>query len=156
MSSPSRRRSPERKTRSPVRRRSPERKARSPSRRDARDTILNNTDMMFLLSDYLENDDAIALFNAKKSYRKMINDNPRRYKNRKRIYLEKLEREIVRLGGRVLRVLYDRVLVEFEYGLYEIGEHIETLRGNKKPAFKKDNEFKDALRNFLDADELPK
>jgi len=112
--------------------------------------------MMFLLSDYLDDDDAIALFNTKKSYRKMIEDNPRRYKNRKRIYLEKLEREIVRLGGRIVRVLYDRVFVEFDYGLYEVGEHIETLRGNKKPAFNKDEKFKVALRNFMDAAELPK
>ena len=114
--------------------------------------------MMFLLSDYLDDETAVNLFNSKKSYRKMIDDNPRRYKKKKQILLQKLESEIERLNGRVLRAHNDRVLVEFDFGKYLIGiksnknslDIIQVYEGPKKHAFMKDRALINALVNYID------
>ena len=160
MSSPARRRSPERKrrsqSRSPVRR-SPSRR-RSPVRRNQRDAILNNTDLMFLLSDYLDDETAVELFNAKKSYRKMIDNFPGRYKKKKQVLLRILESEIERLNGRVIKAYMDRLLVEFDFGKYVIGiksnknsmDIIEVYHGPKKHAFMKDRALINALKDYID------
>jgi len=64
-------------------------------------TILNNTDMMFLLSDYIDDKTAVNLFNSQRSYRGMIERFPNRYTKKKQIVLAKLEEELEKWNAHI-------------------------------------------------------
>lgn len=64
-------------------------------------TILNNTDMMFLLSDYIDDKTAVNLFNSQRSYRGMIERFPNRYTKKKQIVLARLEEELEKWNAHI-------------------------------------------------------
>jgi hypothetical protein len=61
-------------------------------------TILSNTDMIFLLSDFLDDQTAMRLFNAQRSYANMLQNQPERYRYKEKI-LKKLQQELRRYGS---------------------------------------------------------
>ena len=61
--------------------------------------IMNNTDMVFLISDFLGDKSALNFFNTQKSYLKMLEKYPKRYKVKKEIAVEKLEYELDKLNA---------------------------------------------------------
>ena len=80
-------------------------------------TILNNTDMMFLLSDFLDDSSAVQLFNTQKSYKSMIAKFPKRYKNKKKIICDQLKKELEKWNGTMIGHTADKTYyIQFNMG----------------------------------------
>ena len=64
-------------------------------------TILNSTDMMFLLSDYMNDKTAVNLFNSQKCWRSMVERYPERYNKKKKVVLVQLEKELEKWNAHI-------------------------------------------------------
>jgi hypothetical protein len=87
-------------------------------------TILNNTDMMFLLSDYLNDKSAVNLFNSQKSYRSMIQRFPKRYNKKKQIVFRRLKKELKKWNAYIFTTSSRKTTLFTEF---DMGEWKETV-----------------------------
>ena len=93
-------------------------------------TILNNTDMMFLLSDYLDDKSSINLFNAQKSYRSMIDKFPKRYKKKKQIVLRKLKKELKKWNAYIFSMSSRKTTLYIQFDMGEWRENVVVSMGD--------------------------
>jgi hypothetical protein len=93
-------------------------------------TILNNTDMMFLLSDYLDDKSSINLFNAQKSYRSMIDKFPRRYKKKKQILFRRLKKELKKWKAYIFTMSSRKTTLYIEFDMGEWRENVVVSMGD--------------------------
>ncbi len=64
-------------------------------------TIFNRTDMMFLISDYIDDKTAVNLFNSQKCWRSMVERYPDRYNKKKKVVLAQLEEELEKWNAHI-------------------------------------------------------
>jgi len=93
-------------------------------------TILNNTDMMFLLSDYLDDKSSINLFNAQKSYRSMIDKFPKRYKKKKQIVLRRLKKELKKWNAYIFSMSSRKTTLYIQFDMGEWRENVVVSMGD--------------------------
>jgi hypothetical protein len=93
-------------------------------------TILNNTDMMFLFSDYLDDKSSINLFNAQKSYRSMIDKFPKRYKKKKQIVLRKLKKELKKWNAYIFSMSSRKTTLYIQFDMGEWRENVVVSMGD--------------------------
>jgi hypothetical protein len=129
-------------------------------------TILNNTDMMFLLSDYLDDKSSINLFNAQKSYRCMIQRFPKRYKKKKQIVFKRLKNILKKWNAYILTTSSRKTTLytEFDMGKWketvvvsikdgEVKMNIQErmlVQFNVERKYKTDHELLNAFKNYFD------
>ncbi len=70
----------------------------------AQKTVLNCTDLVFYLSDFMLDSSAKEFFNSQRLFREMIERFPGRYKNKKAESLKRLEDILKKLGGYILYI----------------------------------------------------
>jgi hypothetical protein len=130
-------------------------------------TILNNTDMMFLLSDYIDDKTAVNLFNTQRSYRSMIERFPKRYNKKKQLLYSKLEDEMAKRNGEIWAKSSKQTTLFVKFNMGEWNENcVVDLDDNgevcmstdqcmlawfkEERKYKSDVELKRAFKNFFD------
>ena len=93
-------------------------------------TILNNTDMMFFLSDYLDDKSSINLFNSQKSYRSMIDKFPKRYKKKKQIVLRRLKKELKKWNAYIFSMSSRKTTLYIQFDMGEWRENVVVSMGD--------------------------
>ncbi len=76
----------------------------------AQKTVLDCTDLVFHLSDFMLDSSAKEFFNSQRLYRGMIERFPGRYQKKKAKCLEKLEDVLKKMGGRILHISSDKII----------------------------------------------
>jgi hypothetical protein len=120
--------------------------------------ILNNTDMIFLVSDYLNDKNALNFFNTQKSYINMIESFPNRYKVKKNIVLERMENELKKYDARIYGIVNNVIYIRYKMGTRENDSRVWMEEGKlfvkisfgDQRTFRDDPKVLEALKNYLE------
>ena len=81
--------------------------------------VMQNTDLTFLLSDYLDDTSSKSLFKSQRLYRNMITNNPDRYKVKRSASLMKIFEELYLRQAEIKFISDEQINIEFYAGEYE-------------------------------------
>ena len=120
--------------------------------------ILNNTDMIFLISDYLSDKNALNFFNTQKSYVNMIESFPNRYKIKKNILLERMENELKKYDARIYGIVNNIIYIRYKMGNKENdsrvwmdgGKLLVKISFGDQRTFRDDPKVLEAFQNYLE------
>jgi len=120
--------------------------------------ILNNTDMIFLISDFLNDKNALDFFNTQKSYINMIESFPNRYKIKKNILLERMENELEKYGARIYGIVNNIIYIRYKMGNRENdsrvwmdgGKLLVKISFGDQRTFRDDPKVLEAFQNYLE------
>ena len=120
--------------------------------------ILNNTDMIFLISDFLNDKNSLNFFNTQKSYVNMIESFPNRYKIKKNILLERMENELKKYDARIYGIVNNIIYIRYKMGNKENdsrvwmdgGKLLVKISFGDQRTFRDDPKVLEAFQNYLE------
>ena len=120
--------------------------------------ILNNTDMIFLISDYLSDKNALNFFNTQKSYINMIENYPNRYIIKKNIVFERMKKELEKYNAYIYHtengIIYIRYKMGNGYGDSRVwmneGKVLVKISFGDRVTFRDDPKVLEAFKNYLE------
>jgi hypothetical protein len=122
--------------------------------------IMNNTDMVFLMSDYLGDRSALNFFNTQKSYLTMLEKYPKRYKVKKETAFEKLKLELGKWNAYIYYDSSNLIWIRIPFPGSEKNTDIRVTYHNEEVcikaerelwAFRHNNEILEAFKNYFES-----
>jgi len=91
----------------------------------AQKTVLDCTDLVFHLSNFMLDSSAKEFFNSQRLYRGMIERFPGRYKKKKGECLKKIEELLEKMGGRILHISSHKTTIFFQMRMVNLERTLE-------------------------------
>jgi hypothetical protein len=122
--------------------------------------IMNNTDMVFLMSDYLGDRSSLNFFNTQKSYLTMLEKYPKRYKVKKEIAYEKLKHELDKWNAYIYYNSSNLIWIRIPFPGSNSYTDIKVVYHNEEVCmkaekelfnFRHNNEIVEAFKNYFES-----